>query len=175
MKFYLAIPFLALLFSVTTAEAKSAPDPTAPNPYVLTGGNPGIVVSGSCEYSQIPEEVRNFIHKHFKNNAVAACKRDYNPMEYEVRLDDGTQIEFDEKGRWTEIEAGRAGYIPAKLVKHLLPGNAYRKIEGLGVMPFVDEVHKLANGGYEVDLNQDNLGDFKFDKHGRLVEFERDY
>ena len=42
-------------------------------------------------------------------------------------------------------------------------------------MPFVDEVHKLANGGYEVDLNQDNLGDFKFDKHGRLVEFERDY
>ena len=111
MKFYLAIPFLALLFSVTTAEAKSAPDPTAPNPYVLTGGNPGIVVSGSCEYSQIPEEARNFIHKHFKNNAVAACKRDYNPMEYEVRLDDGTQIEFDEKGHWTEIEAGRAGYI----------------------------------------------------------------
>lgn len=175
MKLYLTIPVLLFALAVSPAQAKKRAQAPAPCSYNVTGGMPGIVVSGSCQYQQIPEDAKKFIRHNFKNNAVMSCSQDFNPQEYEVKLDDGTEIEFDAKGKWIEVEAGKSNYLPVKLVKHLLPHRAYDKLERLGVLPFVNDISYSDTGGYKVDLNHESLGDYIFDKDGRLLSFENKY
>lgn len=76
------------------------------------------------ELSQMPKAAQTFIANNFAGKALlyANVDREILDTDYEVRLEDGTQIDFNGSGQWTKISNKRAGVpqsvIPANIVQY---------------------------------------------------------
>ena len=57
-------------------------------------------------FAQLPQTSQTFVQTHFKGVNVVLAMRDFDS--YEVRFEDGTEIEFDRSGNWKEIDCRRA-------------------------------------------------------------------
>lgn len=115
------------------------------------------------DVSLLPTEARELIETHFPNAAISYLKVDKNIFRiegYDVRLSDGTELDFNSKGQWSEIEAGRNN-VPASLVPDVI--NRYMKKNYNG-----QHVKKIKHNrrGYELKLSNglevefDNMGNF---------------
>lgn len=72
---------------------------------------------------QLPKVAQLFLAKHFAGRAVSFAKedRDFSGTTYDVRLADGTEIEFTSAGEWKEVDGKHTAlpltFIPAQIVK----------------------------------------------------------
>ena len=72
---------------------------------------------------QLPKAAQLFLAKHFAGRAVSFAKedRDFSGTTYDVRLADGTELEFTSAGEWKEVDGNHTAlpltFIPAQLVK----------------------------------------------------------
>lgn len=72
---------------------------------------------------QLPKAAQLFLAKHFAGRAVSFAKedRDFSGTTYDVRLADGTEIEFTSAGEWKEVDGKHTAlpvtFIPAQIVK----------------------------------------------------------
>lgn len=58
------------------------------------------------EQSQLPAEAKAFLKEHFTSKFHHAIKDvEGRSISYEVALNDNTEIEFDEAGKWKEVES----------------------------------------------------------------------
>jgi hypothetical protein len=112
--------------------------------------------------NDLPADAQKFLTENFKEKVEYVKKDNKFFDEYEVRLADGTEIEFDSKGNWKEVESKKnalpTGFIPAKIQKYAadkFPNTHIKKIER-GVLGKYEV--KLSNG-LELEFNSD--GDFK--------------
>lgn len=115
------------------------------------------------DINQLPLAARNFINQHFTTPQVSHIKIDSEIMskKYEVQLTDGTEIDFDSKGNWTEVDAGKKK-LPATIIPSFV--NDYLKMNNF-TNEFVTKIERDRKG-YEVELNTDVS--FKFDKQGKF-------
>lgn len=142
--------------------------PTGPNtPYYPTGVGPAI--SGTVTNGRLPQKAHDFLTKHFPQSVIKDIEEEFDSRTFEVDLADGTDIEFDSKGEWTEVDAGRGTCLPPALVKDLLPDRAYREIDRLGLSTTVETV-KRSEKSYKVELRGAELDDLRFDREGNLTE-----
>lgn len=134
---------------------------------VLYGGV-GPAIAGSIDFNQLPKAARDFAQKHFKDETVIACEKEFYDNTYEVEFSDGTDIEFDAQGNWVEIDAGRRKVLPEKIVKKLLPDKARHELERRKVIAHVESV-KRYDAGYKVEIRNAKYDDFRFAKDGKLL------
>ena len=72
---------------------------------------------------QLPKAAQLFLAKHFAGRAVSLAKedRDFSGTTYDVRLADGTELEFTSAGEWKEVDGNHTAlpltFIPAQLVQ----------------------------------------------------------
>lgn len=98
---------------------------------------------------KLPEATRTFISQYFSGlDIVTAYKdRDDGVISYDVRLSDGTEIDFDEAGTWTSVDCNLSpvpdGIVPEPILTHL---GTY--VEG-GTQVF--KIERIL-GGYEVKI-----------------------
>ena len=66
---------------------------------------------------KLPVAAQKFLKTHFADQSLTYAKVDgyMFDVDYEVRLADGTKIDFDRKGNWTNVER-KAVALPEKLV-----------------------------------------------------------
>ena len=90
------------------------------------------------ELSQLPKAAQEFISKHFSKIPLlyATVDREILDTDYEVRLEDGTKIDFNGSGDWKEVSNKRVGIpkaiIPAKISHYVdkqYPQSAVLSIE----------------------------------------------
>lgn len=117
--------------------------------------------------ASLPQAAKSILQKNFKAK-VALVKIEKNIAvinEYEVILTDGTEITFDSKGNWDNIETPLNKAVPAKLMPQ-------------GVVDYVNTNYKKANvvsidkEGYGYDVELSNGIEMKFDKGGNFVRFD---
>ena len=118
------------------------------------------------DMNQLPLPARNFINGNFAKPQIAHIKIDKDMMEstkYEVLLMDGTEIDFDSKGNWEEVSAGKGHAVPASVVPSFAA--SYLKEHN-----FTEPVTKVERDrkGYEVELSTGVS--FKFDKKGKFLK-----
>lgn len=86
----------------------------------------------------LPATVQTLLATHFNQQRIAHASREtgIGDNDYDVVLQNGTKLEFDEKGNWTEIDCKRgkvpAALIPQKIRAHVqntYPGQYITKIE----------------------------------------------
>lgn len=118
------------------------------------------------ELSKMPKSAQQFVAQHFAKVPVmyATVDKEMLDTDYELRLEDGTKIDFDGSGRWTSVSNKRIGVspkiLPQTIVSYITknyPQAHYLKIE-------------RDSRSYEVKLS--NSIELEFSLSGKLIGFE---
>ncbi|MDE7388965.1 MAG: PepSY-like domain-containing protein [Muribaculaceae bacterium] len=118
--------------------------------------------------SVLPEAARTTISNHFKSKvSVVKVEKTLGHIdEYDVTLSDGTEISFDNKGNWDNIETNVGKSVPSSIIPEAIRKYVAEAQPGTRIVG-IDKERK----GYEVELS--NGVDMKFDKSGRFVRYDR--
>lgn len=117
--------------------------------------------------SVLPASAKSTI-ANFCNSKVSVVKIDKElgrVSEYEVVLQDGTEITFDSKGNWEDVEVNNdkavpAGFIPKGVAAFVKNAQGGQRIVGID----------KSRNGYEVTLA--NGVEMKFNKQGEFVSYD---
>jgi len=112
--------------------------------------------------SQIPAEIQHFVKTHFAQHTIvrAEINKEGLQKEYEIKLNDRTQLEFNSKYQIIKIDADTAlpqSVIPAKLQSYIKTNYPQNHITEWELDNKVQEI-KLNNG---IKLEFSKQGDFK--------------
>lgn len=104
----------------------------------------------SLNRDDLPSPAQEFLTEHFPKGRVSMVKTDKHLLkktDYDVKLVDGTKIEFDNAGKWTSVDCKRAAVPDAIVIK---PIRNY--VSKYFPQTFIVSIEKKASG-YEVELN----------------------
>ena len=110
------------------------------------------------QFAQLPNSAKVFVNKFFKGKQVSYIKddREIISTNYELRLADGTEIDFDSKGNWTDVDGKHqaipVGLIPAAILKTVSKQHPSDSIVKIERTRFGYEVKLLS--GLEIQLNK---------------------
>ena len=113
--------------------------------------------------SQLPVSVKEFAQNYFPDLKIIYAERD-NEMggkKYEIRLSDGTKIEFDRKGKWDKVDC-----IMNAVPQALIPETIAACVEATFPDNVITKIDK-ERYGYEIELSNDL--ELKFNKRGNLI------
>lgn len=121
--------------------------------------------STPIQVAQMPEMAQTFIQRHFNDVQVRYAKQQYQPArEYEVVLVNGTKLEFDANGNWTEVDC-KYGVVPDEIVPQPLRDYVEKNYPDQRIVDI-----EQGRRGYKLEL--DNGLDLKFNKEYRLVDMD---
>jgi hypothetical protein len=115
--------------------------------------------------NELPKPAQTFISTHFKGQTVSYLIEDKGMLstDYEVTLSGGTEIEFDSKGNWKEIDGNKHG-LPNSVIPKGIADYISKNYKGQGI----EKIDK--EGGYKVELLNDL--ELKFDSNGRFLRID---
>ena len=115
---------------------------------------------------QLPAAAQTFVQNTFpgKGIAYATIDRDFGKTTYDVRLNDGTEVDFDSKGTWDKVDCGFSA-VPAQLVPTAIANYVKANYAGATIVKIDKERH-----GYDIELSNDL--ELKFNKQGQLIGFD---
>ena len=118
--------------------------------------------------SEMPKAAQQFIKRHFANQKVAVAKveTDFLVKSYDVIFTNGDKVEFDGKGRWTNVDCEHS-QVPVEIV----PVNIQKYVAEHYPQAKVLKIELTDRKGYDVELS--NGFDIEFDKHFRVTEIDR--
>lgn len=114
--------------------------------------------------NNLPQAAKMFLDKNFKHTDVNFVKVEKNfgrVDEYEVVMQDGTEVTFDRNGNWDNIEMPVKKSVP----KQIIPAEIARYVVQNYPKQRIISIDK-ETGGYEVELS--NGFDLKFNKAGQF-------
>lgn len=155
---------LAVLFGAAGYTAAQVPD--------IVGSNPGIAIAGSQDYTQLPEKAKAFIEKHFKGVDVKTCEKYFAKDKYEIELANGVDLEFNSQGVLTEVDAPDDAVLPVAVVKEIMPGKAFDRLDKDGLSGMVESIELNRGKVYEVELNIPDPDTYVFDLDGVFIAIE---
>lgn len=117
---------------------------------------------------QLPASAQGFLKKNFPGETPLLVTTEYDGLakQFDVSYSDGTNVEFDAKGNWIDVECPQTGCVPAAVVpsgiKNFINKN-YPK----------EKVVKIERNrtGYDVDLS--NGVELEFNRHQKLQKIDR--
>ena len=154
-KIILSASLLTLAAMMPMSASVYAQEPEEGRFPIIEGGV-GPAISGSVEYTQIPLQSRKFIDREFASGKV------------QVELSDGSEIEFNSKGEWTEIDAPDDEVFIVELLSKLIPDRARRELRRRKVDTKVETVKRSATG-YTIELRGEKIDEYLFSSDGRLL------
>lgn len=99
----------------------------------------------AIQSSQLPSNAKEFINQYFPSLQIVSSQKDKN--DYEVILSDGTSIDFNKKGEWTDVDAALGKSLPTGFYPAAIDSYIAQNFQGLGI----NEISKDKRG-YEVEL-----------------------
>jgi hypothetical protein len=117
------------------------------------------------EQSQLPAEAKAFLKEHFKSKFHHAIKDvEGRSITYEVVLNDNTEIEFDEAGKWKEVE-GKDGPIPITFIQK-------QTLDYVKINHPKESIMKIERSQSEYKVGLSNGLGLKFDMMGVFVKLD---
>ncbi len=117
--------------------------------------------------SSLPQPAKNTLSKHF-NDKVSLVKidKDFGRIdEYEVILDNGTEVKFDRKGNWKSVETPANKSVPKGLIPEAMGKYVKENHKGAKIVSLEKERSK-----YEVELS--NGMELEFDLSGNFLRYD---
>lgn len=120
------------------------------------------------DVNQLPQAARTTIQKHFAKAKLSYIKIDKDFLEaatYEAIFEDGTQIEFNSKGEWTEVDS-KLNPVPDALIPATVKTYLKKNFPNIAV----EKIERHRKGGYEVELKNDLS--VEFDAQGNFLRLD---
>lgn len=123
-------------------------------------------IEKTIEVNDLPAAARTTVEKYFAKEKVTLAKSEWGFFErhYDVIFTNGTKIEFDGDGEWTEISC-RGTSVPEKLVPAAITKYVGDKYPGIKITGIDRDRH-----GYDVKLS--NGMELEFNKNFRLTDID---
>lgn len=138
------LPLLALGFAAIVSPSLVSAQKVVPDKPIYVGGV-GPAVSGSEPISMLPEPALVFIVENYPAAGIIEMEKEFADNSYEVRLTGGTELEFDSKGNIKEVDAADGQFIPAEVVKAVLPASAYTQLQSKNAVTNVESIECKAD------------------------------
>lgn len=118
-------------------------------------------------FEQLPQAAQEFIGKHFAGKVISLTKMEGGILEksYDVIFADGSKVEFDKKGNWTDIDC-KHSEVPASVVPLKIADYVKTNHKGVKILKIEKD-----NKHYDVDLS--NGWDLTFNKKFKVVDIDR--
>lgn len=119
------------------------------------------------DVKQLPLAARNFINQYFSKPQISHIKIESEILQskkYEVLLTDRTEIDFDSKGNWLEVDCQKSA-VPEALV----PASVKEYVKVNFPREIITKIDRKGSG-LEVELGNDYS--LKFNKKGKFVSFD---
>ena len=114
---------------------------------------------------QLPAAAQTFIQKTFPGQTVSYAKIDFDGRKtYEVRLSNGTEVEFDKNGTWDKVDCNHSA-VPANLVPANIATYVKSNFPGATIVKIDKERY-----GYDIELSNDL--ELKFNKNGKMLRVD---
>ena len=115
---------------------------------------------------QLPEPAKKFVEATFPGHAIsyATIDVDFGSKSYEVRLDNGVEVDFDKDGTWDKVDC-HFNAVPAHLVPATIAEYVKTHFPGTQIVK-IDKERR----GYEVELSNDF--DLQFNKNGKFLRID---
>ena len=112
---------------------------------------------------QLPATAKTFVKKYFPQATIEYATKDteFVGTTYEVRLSDGTKVEFDKKGNWDNVDC-KVKAVPASLV----PAAIAQYVKAHYPNTVIVKIDK-ERSGYDIELSNDL--ELKFNSKGNLI------
>lgn len=114
---------------------------------------------------KLPAAAQSFLKEYFPDSPISYVKKeaDLTPT-YEVVLQNGTEIEFNKKGQWDNIDCKRLA-VPAALIPAAISEYVNANFPGQSIVKIDRETY-----GHEIEMA--NGLELKFDKKGKLLHID---
>lgn len=122
--------------------------PTKP---VYVGGV-GPVMSASENVKMIPINGIRFIVENYPAEGIVSMEKEFASNTYDVKLTNGTELEFNAQGNLIEIDAADNTDIPEEVVKAVLPAKAYAALQSDDLASHIESI-EVVKDGYKIDMN----------------------
>lgn len=119
------------------------------------------------DVKQLPLAARNFINQYFSKPQISHIKIESEILQskkYEVLLTDRTEIDFDSKGNWVEVDCQKSA-VPAALI----PASVKEYVKTNFPKEIITKIDRKGSG-VEVELGNDYS--LKFNKKGKFVSMD---
>lgn len=116
------------------------------------------------EITELPKPAQEFLQKHFSKTTVESAQKDAEHGEkgYEVKLKDGTEVEFWKDGSYREVDGDDkpipTDFIPSSVKDYVAKNYPNEKIT------HIDYGHK------DLDVDLTNDIDLEFTKEGKILK-----
>ena len=118
------------------------------------------------ERTQLPEKAQAFLSTYFPEAKVSLVRKEIDVLElnYDVIFTDGSKVEFDRKGNWTEVDC-LAQPLPAGIVP-----DGINKV----ITTHYPEAQatKIERDHREVEVKLTNRVELTFNKHLQLIDID---
>lgn len=120
------------------------------------------------EVSEMPKAAQQFIQRHFANQSVAVAKMetDFMAKSYDVIFTNGDKVEFDRKGKWTNVDCEHS-QVPQEVIPVAIQKYVAKHYPEAKVL----KIELTDRKGYDVELN--NGLEVEFDKNFKVREIDR--
>lgn len=110
----------------------------------------------------LPDAITAFIKQQFPNATVVGVEpdHDHGGLEYDVYLNDGTQLDFDANNQWEKVECMKG--VPAFFVPKAIASYVKGTYQNVAITKINKELH-----GYDIELA--NGMELSFDRSGRFL------
>lgn len=115
----------------------------------VTAAN-AFIDSYTISRDKLPEEAQKMLDEYFPKAKIGMIKVDRHLLkktDYDVRLTNGTTIEFSNKGKWTSVNCGKKelpeGLVPKTVMKYITKNFSDVKVVSI----------KNRNAGYDIGLS----------------------
>ena len=116
--------------------------------------------------TQLPEKAQTFLATYFPEAKISLARKEIDVMEltYDVIFTDGTKVEFDRKGNWTEVDC----------LTHPLPsGIVPEAIEKVIRTQYPEaQATKIERDHREFDVKLNTRVELTFNKNMQLVDID---
>ncbi len=122
--------------------------------------------NGMTKLEQLPATAQEFVKTYFSDYTIQYIfsDREFADVDYKIRFEDGTEIEFNAKGEWTDVSSKQkcipTGFILAEITNYV---NTYHK--DMCITDIEREFNRI-----KIELN-DNL-EIEFNSKGKLVSYD---
>lgn len=116
---------------------------------------------------ELPVAARQFLVESFPGVEISFAKSEteWFCTEYKVVLVDGIVVEFDGRGRWTDIDCKYGVEVPDRLIPQPILDHVAKHFPEARVL-------KLERDRREYEVELDNRFELKFDRSFRLIDFD---
>lgn len=118
-------------------------------------------------FNALPAPAQSFIKTYFKGLTTTRVEKDGHngTVSYDVMLSDGTDIDFDSRGEWTDVDAPAGKTVPSGIVMAPIAKFVADTYPNMGI----NEISRDANG-YDVELT--NGVDLEFTVDGAFIRID---